>query len=297
MTTYDHSETCHAPGGADAGEGAAEPRAGDDMGHDGGADRPDGPVRRSSWERLADRLHNERRKWGTVKADTRFVSEPFSRWLEGLSDSAQDMSEDCLRTLGVAMTVALPVRDAIIVSIIAPPEECGLQRMIDFAVRPHTVRNVTGMCGLLERAFTSSRAAPCIERCRNGIAILDRMRRCVPVTCDEADTIPGARITHMGVPYADGPHPHATDGDPESMPVVCAAHEGGVRRFLVQPFAVTAYILWWLGDGKAYDTALSALSIDGRCTLASIVVSAMDHGIAPAWLEGRSPESHVRRVK
>ena len=38
----------------------------------------------------------------------------------------------------------------------------------------------------------------------------------------------------------------------------------------VQPMAVIAYVLWWVGDG--------------RCTLALIVLAALEHGIAPAWV-------------
>lgn len=56
------------------------------------------------------------------------------------------------------------------------------------------------------------------------------------------------------------------------------------ERYQVQPLTVSAYVLWWLGDGEAVECALKALSIDGRCSLAAIVLGAMRRGIYPAWL-------------
>jgi hypothetical protein len=58
--------------------------------------------------------------------------------------------------------------------------------------------------------------------------------------------------------------------------------------YCAQPLAVMAYLLWWSGrDGEASGAALRALSIDGECTLASIVLSATEYGISPAWRVGR----------
>ncbi|WP_291527687.1 DUF4192 domain-containing protein [Bifidobacterium sp. UBA744] len=52
----------------------------------------------------------------------------------------------------------------------------------------------------------------------------------------------------------------------------------------VQPMAVIAYVLWWVGDIHAGAYAVRALAMDGRCTLALIVLAALEHGIAPAWV-------------
>lgn len=57
------------------------------------------------------------------------------------------------------------------------------------------------------------------------------------------------------------------------------------RAFTVQPLAVLGYLMWWMGRCDEADGAsLRALSIDRSCTLASIILSATEHDIAPAWV-------------
>lgn len=56
--------------------------------------------------------------------------------------------------------------------------------------------------------------------------------------------------------------------------------------FRVQPMAVIAYVLWWMGDPRAVAYAALAAAGDGRCNLALIVLSAAERGIAPAWTVG-----------
>lgn len=53
--------------------------------------------------------------------------------------------------------------------------------------------------------------------------------------------------------------------------------------YCVQPLAIVAYTMWWMGDERAEEYALWCLALDDRCSLASIVYSAVGHGIAPAW--------------
>lgn len=66
------------------------------------------------------------------------------------------------------------------------------------------------------------------------------------------------------------------------------------ENYQAQPLAVLAYMLWWMGDARAVADAVRALAYDERCTLAAIVLSAVEHGICPAWLDpehaGNSPE-------
>ncbi|KFI40132.1 hypothetical protein BACT_0834 [Bifidobacterium actinocoloniiforme DSM 22766] len=53
--------------------------------------------------------------------------------------------------------------------------------------------------------------------------------------------------------------------------------------FQVQPLAIMAYVMWWMGRGDAMDCALRALSLDEGCTLASIILAALRHQVRPAW--------------
>lgn len=54
-------------------------------------------------------------------------------------------------------------------------------------------------------------------------------------------------------------------------------------RFRIQPLTAVAYVLWWSGDGVAEAYARRALLIGEHCSLASIVLRAMRHGIYPAY--------------
>ncbi|OZG63390.1 hypothetical protein BLEM_0093 [Bifidobacterium lemurum] len=51
----------------------------------------------------------------------------------------------------------------------------------------------------------------------------------------------------------------------------------------VQPLAMVAYALWWMGDEHAILFATHCLAVDEECSLAAIVFSAINRGITPAW--------------
>lgn len=51
----------------------------------------------------------------------------------------------------------------------------------------------------------------------------------------------------------------------------------------VQPLAMVAYALWWMGDEHAILFAMHCLAVDEDCSLAAIVFSAINRGITPAW--------------
>lgn len=59
--------------------------------------------------------------------------------------------------------------------------------------------------------------------------------------------------------------------------------ERAPARFAVQPLAIVAYVLWWMGDERACGAALRCLDLDDECTLAAIVFAAANRGIRPAW--------------
>lgn len=54
------------------------------------------------------------------------------------------------------------------------------------------------------------------------------------------------------------------------------------ERFQVHPLAMVAYGLWWMGDDQAAIYALQALALDEDCSLAAIVLGAIDRGVSPS---------------
>ncbi|MCI1935459.1 MAG: hypothetical protein LKJ44_03695 [Bifidobacteriaceae bacterium] len=71
-----------------------------------------------------------------------------------------------------------------------------------------------------------------------------------------------------------------------ALDLLIEVHTRVPRRYAVQPLAVMAYLLWWSGKNEeASGAALRCLSIDGECTLAGIVLSAIRYRISPAWQE------------
>lgn len=48
-----------------------------------------------------------------------------------------------------------------------------------------------------------------------------------------------------------------------------------------QPFAIIGYMLWWIGDRHAMAPTMRALVIDGNCSLAAIVASAIHRDCWP----------------
>ncbi|KFI86348.1 hypothetical protein BREU_1526 [Bifidobacterium reuteri DSM 23975] len=61
--------------------------------------------------------------------------------------------------------------------------------------------------------------------------------------------------------------------------------------YCIQPLAVAAYALWWLGDSSAAALALQCLVLDEDCSLAAMVFSASDRGVFPAWCACENKES------
>ncbi|NMM93093.1 DUF4192 domain-containing protein [Bifidobacterium oedipodis] len=53
--------------------------------------------------------------------------------------------------------------------------------------------------------------------------------------------------------------------------------------YCVQPLAIIAYALWWMGDARSEAFAAQCLVLDGECSLAAMIFSACEHQLAPAW--------------
>ncbi len=54
------------------------------------------------------------------------------------------------------------------------------------------------------------------------------------------------------------------------------------KSMRAQPLAIIAYVLWWVGDGRASSYALQSLEVDRDCSLAAIVLKTLHCGMEPA---------------
>lgn len=124
-----------------------------------------------------------RRQVGIVTADAEWVDTPFDDWLAALCGQ-DEMSVSSMARLAVGMSLSLPIRDALIISLVARQDisdaPVSKQLMVTFASRPHEPRNVASMSDMLSRAFEHRHVDLDVRRCRRGIDILTRMVRVLP---------------------------------------------------------------------------------------------------------------------
>lgn len=186
-------------------------------------------------ERMSRQFREERKARGPSCVDAQWVDMPFQEWLDSLTGRRPKLHPDTMAAIAVGMREALSIRDALILSLIAEPDQCPKRRMLEFAVQPHKAETRRRVNQLLSDAFDDDAAMPDWERCHAGVMMM----------ADIAEAMP--------VPYC------------------------------VQPLAVMAYMLWWLGDPRAAVFTARCLAIDGDCSLAAMVHAALEHDVGPAW--------------
>ncbi|KFI45492.1 hypothetical protein BBOH_1099 [Bifidobacterium bohemicum DSM 22767] len=100
------------------------------------------------------------------------------------------LSVSSQQALSVAMAQSLPVRDALILSLVGDfYGEHGRRTMCDFIAKPHDAANVRLLYRTLAAAFNDGTTRPDFERCMHGVAMLKPMtengleRFCVQPCC------------------------------------------------------------------------------------------------------------------
>lgn len=184
-------------------------------------------------EELALLFRDQRRDMGAEAADGEWFSDPLDAWLACLGNRRRGLDRESIAYLAVGMRGALSLRDALIVSLIAP--QTNRDQLMQLGVRPHRPANADYLGRVLSSTFDDVASKPDALRCSRGLGMLVQM--------------------------------------------VCSVPDA----YRVQPMAVIAYMLWWIGDAHAAAYAVRTLALDERCTLALIVLTALEHGIAPAW--------------
>lgn len=166
---------------------------------------------------LAQQFRNERRQSGPSAAVRAWVDEPFAEWIRvlddvdnavcdecGYADAGTDADDDdivindyscadtdvdvpdcmmlCRKSMAafaVGMNELLPVRDAVIVSLVNP-RACDRHGMVTFAAQPHASRTQCGMSQIMSDAFHNPHVRPDAQRCAIGVAMLDQIADSVP---------------------------------------------------------------------------------------------------------------------
>ena len=124
-----------------------------------------------------------RRESGIVTADAAWVDRPCDNWLAALHGQ-EELTLSSMARLAVGMSLSLPMRDALIVSIVAREDSGDVpvtkQLMVSFASRPHEPHNVACMSDLLSHAFEHRHAHTDEAKCKRGIEMLGQMVRALP---------------------------------------------------------------------------------------------------------------------
>lgn len=112
---------------------------------------------------------------GPVKAARQWVDRPFEAWLDGLHDSLQPLDDETVAALAAGMSVSLPVRDAMVLSLVAPDGCADKAIMTGFAASPHDPQMQVRMCDELHRAFHDDGRRPDMPTCQRGADMLTDM--------------------------------------------------------------------------------------------------------------------------
>lgn len=85
----------------------------------------------------------------------------------------------------------------------------------------------------------------------------------------------------------DAPSPSRRGRMERALALCERAGEVVPRQYAGQPFAVAAYIAWWMGSSRSLSLATLASDIDGDISLAGIVRTAVLRRVGPAWTHRR----------
>ncbi|BDR54791.1 hypothetical protein KIMH_09020 [Bombiscardovia apis] len=196
-------------------------------------------VANTQMAKLLDTYRMNRREHGVCEADREWMREPIKLWCHEITGGQESIAADSspLMAIAVGMSETLPIRDAIIISMLCPRSMLSYKDLLRLCAEPYAQGNVQILCQSIDCAFTDPSMHPDVERCRNGLDLLDVM------------------VTAMPDAY----------------------HE--------QPLAIMGYISWWLNREEGLDYAYQALQLNPQCTLASIITTAYQHGVKPAWVK------------
>lgn len=224
---------------------------------------------------LVGKYRSLRREHGCVQADRRWTRKPFGWWLKALSDPHGEL---------------LPLDDAD-----GRDMDCDAKRAGGSG--DHSA-DVVAYGGGRWRPGRYAAAEPAMRALIVGMgqtmAIRDAMLMSMLLTDEESLIRQLACEPHnpqvsqrmyelMAQAFHDTSWRPDMDRVRRGLALLSYMASRAPRDMRVQPMAVMAYALWWLGDKRADDYVMQSLAIDSKCSLASIVLSALSRGVGPAW--------------
>ncbi|NEG70137.1 hypothetical protein [Bifidobacterium choloepi] len=141
----------------------------------------DGTATAPTCDRIAAEFRQIRLERGYAQAVRSVFAEPLDHWLAAIGDNtdggpaATTMTTATMRRLATAMKLALPIRDAIVVSMVADPAMWNRDLLLDVAAHPRGCAQVNTMRELLADAFAATDVAGRMPRCDRGVRLLDRI--------------------------------------------------------------------------------------------------------------------------
>lgn len=234
----------------------------DDMAMDNaeGGGEPRRPIRfnERELESLARALRRQRREQGPRQADAAWVESPLEEWMSWLDERA-DLDEERAEPDGFepdCVDIGDPLPDEVLAALAVGMRETA-------SIRDMMVLSLILDPRIADKSLLMSfvvRPKP-VESARRMCALLSD-------AFDEPLCAPDIGRCRAGV--------GALLDMGDAMPVA----------FAVEPMAVAACALWWMGDEAAVPCALECLELDAECSLAAIVFAACNRGIWPAWCAG-----------
>lgn len=143
-------------------------------------DRPKAPGRVYDNDALAERrrrFHERRSEEGIVATDTAWFRTAVGEWAAALESGRPKLSDDVVLDIGAGARETLSIRDALLVSVLAP---VGASDMLRVAGDPHDAASVDIVFESLNGVFRRRSNRPDVSRCLTGLRLYERLAAALP---------------------------------------------------------------------------------------------------------------------
>ncbi|MFR0558342.1 hypothetical protein ACLUWO_05580 [Pseudoscardovia radai] len=143
-------------------------------------DRPKAPGRVYDNDALAERrrrFHERRSEEGIVATDTAWFRAAVGEWAAALESGRPVLSDDVILDIGAGARETLSIRDALLVSVLAP---VGASDMLRVAGDPHDAVSVDIVFESLNGVFRRRSNRPDVFRCLTGLRLYERLAAALP---------------------------------------------------------------------------------------------------------------------